>query len=181
MKTLPALSRSLRATCLFGLVVTTLGCSDSALSAARQSWAQTATTCPTYHYAISTSSFSGTGTKTTIEIAAGKPSARRYEQFHFDYSAGAANALKIVDKTWTETGASVGTHVEGVPAKTMETLYDDCARDVEPQDPAKNEIKIETDARGVLRECWYVPRQCADDCKMGVSVEDFACGALMTP
>jgi hypothetical protein len=172
--------RSLRATFLFALAVAALGCADSALSGARRAWAQTETTCTTYHYAISTSSFSGTNTKTTIEITANKPTARLYEQFHYDHTAGAATATKIVDKAWTETGPDVGTHAEGMPAKTMETLYDDCARDVEPQDPAKNTVKIESDARGVLQQCWYVPLQCADDCKMGVSVEDFACGALMT-
>jgi hypothetical protein len=151
-----------------------LGCSSSSpIDGARQSWKRTVETCPTYHYAMTDSSFSGFSARTTIVISDGRPIARGCVQTQ------GFGPERAVTASWIEEAGHIGEHAECRPAKTMEQLQDDCARNVLGQDPAKNQVMFSTDDRGVLLECWYVPKGCADDCTMGVVVEDFACGTLV--
>jgi hypothetical protein len=159
------------------------GCSSAPSDeAARQAWVMTKTSCSTYHYAIEHASFTGYGSRTTVQITNDVPTSRWYEASHLDYSAGTAGPPpKVVDETWIEAGADVGTHAAGEPARTMEGLYDQCERKVLTQDPDKNEITFSADATGALKECWFRPNACADDCAMGVTVSDFACGTLGVP
>jgi hypothetical protein len=136
-------------------------------------WAATKTTCGTYHYAVVDSSFIGTQATTTVAIAGDMPTERRFVGGELTQSGTLA-----VTSAWDETGPAIGTHDGARAAKTMEELYRDCQRDVLSQDPAKNEIMFAADDRGVLQSCWYVPHGCQDDCTSGVTVSDFACGAL---
>jgi hypothetical protein len=159
------------------LVAGALGCSsgdDEELAQARQLWATKKQTCATYHYEVGDSSFSGWRAATTIAITDGQPSER-------SYSAGAPSAVDgtfTVTTTWTESDAEVGTHEVGRAARTMDQLYDDCSRDVLTKDRAKNLVTFQADQQGVLEQCWYFPKDCADDCSSGVVVSNFACGAL---
>lgn len=171
---------------LLGLVA---GCADGAVekppevtgpqavspSAARAAWLNTKRGCNQYQYAIESASFTGTHWKTTIVVVAERPTARSFEQWRYDTGSQAPMPTKIVDVQWTENAGQLGSHRDGAPAKTMETLYDDCERDVLTKDPSSNTVSFKAEARGVLRECWYVPNNCADDCSTGVVLTEFAC------
>jgi hypothetical protein len=154
------------ALCLAGL-----GCGKSAIDSARATWEQTVATCDTYHYVAVDQSFIGITERTTIAISRGQPAGRSFVR-----TQGFGPSPQVV-ASWTEDAAHVGQHAEGRPAETMEQLYDDCAKNVLSQDPGQNQITFETDTRGVLLTCQFVPDGCADDCAMGVVIQDFACGA----
>ena len=145
---------------------------------AQELWAATKASCGTYHYAVVDTSVFGSQATTTIEITGDHATARRYLAGRV-FSPG---GILSVSDGWVETTATIGTHV-GIhagarAAKTMEQLYADCAHDVLTQDPTTNQLMLQTSDDGVLQQCWYFPRNCADDCTNGVVVSSFACGSL---
>lgn len=152
------------------------GCSSGSdpLAQSQQAWAVTKRDCLRYHYEITDQSFSGSRWTTTVEIDGDRAITRRFVAENVD---GATGTLTVTS-TWTETGADIGTHPEGRPARTMEEVYAACARDVVPKDRSQNQVMIQADDRGVLQACWYVPHGCQDDCVSGVVLSEFACGAL---
>jgi hypothetical protein len=161
-----------------GIVLTLgglVGCGgDNAVSQGLGRWSQAKLACGSYHYAVVDSSFTGWRMTTTVQIAADVPAERRIE---ISEVLGTPLAFTMTN-AWDETGSDIGTNVRGRPAKTMEQLYSDCEHDVLSQDPGKNDISFAADDRGVLQHCWYVPHGCQDDCTVGVSLSDFACGAV---
>jgi hypothetical protein len=146
---------------------------------ARARWAEAKADCRTYSYTLTRDSFAGTRTRTSFEFVDDVATKRMYVRAHRDFNGGMA-ANFIIDESWVETGVEVGTHQDVEPPRTMEKLYDDCARDVLSQDPAKNTITFSADARGAIQACFFVPSGCADDCAMGHMVTGFACGPLDT-
>jgi hypothetical protein len=132
-------------------------------------WAETKVDCRTYHYTLAFDSFSGTKTRTSFEIVDDVATVRTYVRVD-----GAS-----IYESWVETGAEIGSHFGELP-RTMEQLYEDCARDVLSQSPGTNVIVFSSDQRGVLQSCLYVPSGCHDDCAMGDRVTGFGCGPLDT-
>jgi hypothetical protein len=72
---------------------------------------------------------------------------------------------------WIEGAEEIGTHEGGHAAVTLDALYDLCADDVLVQDPAENEIYLSFFDDGVVKQCGYVPNDCADDCLSGFTLE----------
>lgn len=128
--------------------------------------------CQDYSYEIDDSSFSGYWAKTTIQVSQDQVMGRSLVAGNVSDTDGS----RFTTTTWTETASEIGSHPEGRPARTMEQLYADCDRDVLTQDPDQNQVSFQADAQGVLRSCWYVPRNCADDCTFGVVLSQFSCG-----
>lgn len=151
----------------------------SQLELSRARWAETKVDCRTYHYTLAFDSFTGTRTRTSFEFVDDVATARTYVRAHRDFSSGMTTTF-IIDESWVEQGAEVGTHPVVEQPRTMEQLYDDCARDVLSQDPAKNDITFTVDTFGAVQSCFFVPRLCADDCAMGDMVTGFGCGPLDT-
>ena len=67
--------------------------------------------------------------------------------------------------SWTESGAEVGTHGDGIPL-TVEGAYAECETNVLARDPKTNEIVLHFD-NGILTACTYRPHDCVDDCIFG--------------
>jgi hypothetical protein len=42
----------------------------------------------------------------------------------------------------------------------------------------REDVTVDINREGVPVACWFVPKNCADDCGMGFGLGDFACGAL---
>lgn len=133
-------------------------------------WAETKVDCRTYHYTLAFDSFSGTKTRTSFELVDDVPTVRAYVRAQ----------PGSIDVSWVETGAELGSHPFGDLPRTMEQLYDDCARDVFQPTRDPNQITFSSDQRGVLQACFYVPGNCHDDCKMGDQITGFGCGPLDT-
>jgi hypothetical protein len=149
------------------------------LQAARAQWAKTRAECATYHYTLAFDSFGGSRTRTSFEYVDDKPTKRMHVRAHRDFSSMMSTVF-IIDESWVETGAEIGTHPDVQLPRTMEKLYDDCSRDVLSQDPGKNMITFNAGEQGDLQQCFFVPSNCADDCAMGDSVTGFSCSPLDT-
>jgi hypothetical protein len=141
------------------------------LAQAADDWARAKPGCATYHYVRPSDSFTGSHSETTVEITADRPSQRRY------LGRVALEDGGVEATTWDERGADVGSHHDAYDAETVEQLFAEC-RTAIAQDPAKNELRLVIGPHGVPTTCTFLPRNCADDCVMGVGIADFACGAL---
>lgn len=145
---------------------------DTDLQVAEATWAATKPTCADYHYAAVSSSFIGSKSTTTIEIAADQP-VRRSLVAYGDGSSGTDGGP--ID-TWDETSAAeVGTHTDGLPALTVEQLFASCESSL-AQDPTQNLLTLMVGTAGVPTACGYTPKNCIDDCYNGFRLSDFACG-----
>lgn len=119
----------------------------------------------TYQYSRSNSSFSGYRNRTTFLVENDVVVRRSFEETDPD---GA------VSDSFVEEGAEVGSN-EGTgadPALTIEELYEICRDEVLTQDPERNIIELRLRDDGILEYCFYVPRDCADDCAEGVEIEN---------
>jgi hypothetical protein len=126
----------------------------------------------TYSYEVSTSSFTGYQTLTTLQFETGSATFRRFESAA-PLATGLPGPLVV---QWEERGTEVGSHTGSPPPDTIDTLYDRCARDVLAQDPNRNTIVLYLDEAGILKSCIYVPDNCADDCNMGVWLSHLTMG-----
>ena len=118
----------------------------------------------TYSYEVSTSSFTGYQTLTTLQFETGVATYRRFDSA----SPLATGQLGPFVVQWEERGTEVGSHPGAPPPDTIDTLYDRCAHEVLAQDPNRNTIALFIDEAGILRSCVYVPDNCQDDCTIGV-------------
>lgn len=119
-----------------------------------------------YQYTSSTVSFTGYRTVTTFIIHNDVVVERDYKSF-----TGNGDSKKLYD-SWQETEeAELGTHQEGAAIWTIDEIYNECKVSILPRLPIRNRIYLELDNNGILSSCVYVPRNCADDCARGVSID----------
>lgn len=116
-----------------------------------------------YQYDIIFGSWVGFSSTTTFEVRDDEVVLRGYE---------GRNAEGKVTETWTEEGDALGSHEGYEPLRTIEELYAVCRNEVLTQDRTANDIFLEFRDDGVLEYCEYSPENCADDCFMGVSIDD---------
>lgn len=116
-----------------------------------------------YQYDVRFASWVGFSDTTTLEVRGDEVVLRRYE---------ARDAEGTVTESWTETGTELGSHDNGAPLRTIEVLYAVCRNEVLTQNRSENTIHLEFGDDGVLEYCQYVPKNCADDCARGVSIND---------
>jgi hypothetical protein len=70
---------------------------------------------------------------------------------------------------FTEVGAQVGTNqaTYACPAVPVEGLYEGCEHLLKTHSETENHIGLSFGADGLLAECWYFPKNCADECRRG--------------
>jgi hypothetical protein len=144
---------------------------EARLAAARLMWANAKPDCPVYHYSRYHLSFTGFEATTTIEIANDRPARRSYVSVHDRFGNSDAGP----QEKWDEVGSEVGSHTAGDPALTVEQIETLCDSIV-AQNP-REDVTVDINREGVPVACWFVPKNCADDCGMGFGA-DFACGPL---
>lgn len=116
-----------------------------------------------YQYDVLFGSVFGFTSTTTFEGRGDEVVLRRYE---------ARDAEGEVTESWTEEGEALGSHKGYEPLRTIEELYATCRNEVLTQDRDENDILLEFGDDGVLEICEYFPKNCADDCFMGVSIDE---------
>ncbi len=75
---------------------------------------------------------------------------------------------EFVADNWCEEGDDVGSHADGCALALVEDLYRSCREDVLSKSPDENDIYLAFDDDGILVACTYFPKNCADDCAVGV-------------
>lgn len=123
-----------------------------------------------YDYTIQTISWTGYGTRTSLQVNNGEVVSRSFEAFQQSHETGDEEILE----TYNETVSDLGSHEEGAPVLTIDELYEICASEYLVVDASENTIYFETDDQGLLSTCGFVPKGCMDDCYIGLSISEFS-------
>jgi hypothetical protein len=116
-----------------------------------------------YQYSVSFSSWVGFSDRTTMTVHDGVVVKRAYE--YFDQSGKKSTS-------WQENSVNeIGDHKRGAVPKTVDQLYYQCSADILSQSTQDNYISLAFDEQNILRQCTFRPKNCADDCAFGVSIE----------
>jgi hypothetical protein len=121
-----------------------------------------------YSYTVVFGSVFGYGSETKITVKGGVVIAR-------DYIATRRinNGPIEIYKTWSETAANLNTHAsEGADLITLDDIYVKAKNEWLTVDKKKNTIYFETDNKGLLSSCGYVPEGCQDDCFRGITIKE---------
>lgn len=138
---------------------------QSRLSQSRSSWAALkSANGSSYRYTARDASFSGYRWQTTVEVLQDRVLRRT---FRSETETGAE------DQAWVEEGSALGSHAGAAPPLTIEGVYEECAAEVLTKDPGANSITVTFHSNGLLETCTYFPKNCADDCAVGVRVSSF--------
>lgn len=122
-----------------------------------------------YKFALSFSSAEGNfGQTTHFVVKEGLIVERSYESYVFDDDGN-----KKQEDKYAETKKQIGNNNKGFPAKTLTELYDDCGNIYLPNSSPGDYIYFDSKFDGIMSICGYVPKNCADDCFEGVSLDYF--------
>lgn len=120
-----------------------------------------------YTYTVNFSSFTGYRTTTIITVSEGEVVKRIFYEIdptHIPEPKKADKPKFIEDKT------NLNSHNEGSPAVAIDQLYVDCSEKYLTADKNENIVTFEVDNYGILNICGYTPKNCIDDCFVGVSI-----------
>jgi hypothetical protein len=67
----------------------------------------------------------------------------------------------------------LGVHKNGALPVTVDELYSTCASEYLTVDAINNTIYFETELKGLMTLCGFVPKGCLDDCYNGVRINYF--------
>jgi len=120
-----------------------------------------------YTYTVVSGSVFGFGSETKITVQNGVVTARDYKATR---KAGNPPVDSIYN-TWTETAANLNTHSGGAETLNLDDIYAKAKSEWLTADKDKNTIYFETDDKGLISSCGYVPKNCADDCFRGITIK----------
>ncbi|MBD0833156.1 hypothetical protein [Aestuariibaculum sediminum] len=129
-----------------------------------------------YKYTISTRSVFGSGTNTTITVINGIVFSRVHESYSlFNEDTGHYLGFenRIVLENFTENKTALNTHASGAPAITIDNLYDSCLREYLSVDASDNKVVFNYDSNDIIKDCYYIPDGCMDDCTVGIKLSNF--------
>jgi hypothetical protein len=118
-----------------------------------------------YQYVVTTNSWTGYSSATTLVIKDGKVAGRSYVAKQMADTGFA----QVVVKEWTEDAGSLGTHTDGAALQNLDDVYEQ----------AKKEwLKKRTDAyvyfeaknSGMISTAGFSEKNCADDCFQGIEI-----------
>jgi hypothetical protein len=147
------------------------------LQASQLKWEQLRVSCAgNYSYTVTTLSFTGYRTTTTITMRDNKVHQRKYESLaaprvQLPLKPGEKAPVVKPLKSWTETGVKLGTHKEGTKPQTLDTLYE-LATKIVKRDLAPHEKRyVRFFKNGLLKSCFTIDTRIADDAPInGVSI-----------
>lgn len=123
-----------------------------------------------YTYTATETSWTGAGSRTTIEVRNGELISKKYEAYVISDETGE----KTITETFEETGSAVGKDERGARPLTVDQLYELCLSQYIAVDEEENTIYFETFDNGIVSVCGYVPKDCVDDCFQGFTLSDFS-------
>ncbi|MFG6686093.1 hypothetical protein ACGK9U_05885 [Mariniflexile sp. HNIBRBA6329] len=128
-----------------------------------------------YKYTISSRSVFGFGSHTTITVINGTVTTRIYEAYSiYDENnnyVGFEN--RVVLESYTENSETLNTHDSGAKPVVIDALYDTCLSDYLSVDADSNSITFIVDDSNIIKNCYYIPNGCQDDCAFGIQISSF--------
>ncbi|MFH4964168.1 hypothetical protein V8G69_04120 [Gaetbulibacter sp. M235] len=128
-----------------------------------------------YRYEISTGSVFGFGSKTQITVENDIVVSRTHESYSIydndNNYLGYDNRLIL--NSYTEDIENLGANPEGALPLTIDQLYDTCFSDYLSVDTDSNTITFNVDDFNIIKNCYYIPNGCQDDCTFGITITNF--------
>lgn len=121
-----------------------------------------------YNYVIISGSVFGFGSETKITVQSGVVTGRYYTA----YAQVPGTGNSTVTQTWNETTPTLNTHTQGATTLTMDDIYNKANSVWLKADKKSNTIYFETDSKGLISSCGFVPNGCQDDCFNGVTIKE---------
>ncbi len=106
-----------------------------------------------YRYEVSAGSVFGPSYDTTLTVQEGKVVQRDLAITEIDNEGNITTT-----KSWSETGAALGSHDEGAELIPIDTYYSRCRNDVLSQSPETNDIYLALQDNGVVASCYAIPK-----------------------
>ncbi len=121
-----------------------------------------------YKYTVNWGSWTGYGAEVTTTVNKGKIISRDYTSFK--YRNDGTNTKDTL-KTWHEDDTHINTHGEEAgELMTIDDVYTKARTVWLKVDASTNDIIFEAKINGIITNCGYVPRNCADDCFTGINI-----------
>lgn len=122
-----------------------------------------------YIYQSTFVSWTGSGTITEIRVENGVATRRKYQAFE----TSGVKGERTVISSYVEEERELGRDERGARPLTIDELYATCAKEYLIADTELNTLLFNTDSRGLMSLCGYVPDNCLDDCFQGVNIYGF--------
>lgn len=122
-----------------------------------------------YIYTTQRNSWTGHSGRMIITVNHGKIVARNY------MVTGPDNENEGVVKTyeeWQEDEATLNFHTSVGTSLTLDKVYEKAKNEWLKADEKNNYIHFEAKNNGMISSCGYVPKGCADDCFMGITITE---------
>ncbi|WP_186757662.1 hypothetical protein [Echinicola salinicaeni] len=119
-----------------------------------------------YRYQVSTSSWTGYSSITTITVIDGLVTKRAFESYNLKDDGG-----KELVYSYVEEGEEIGADDNGADPLTLDMLYDVCKDEYLTVDQKSNTIYFTEFDNGLVKSCGYVPENCVDDCFFGFNLK----------
>jgi PKD repeat protein len=121
-----------------------------------------------YSYTTTFGSWVGFGVTIKVAVSNGKIVSRDYVKIQ-SRNDGTNKADTV--KTWHEDAATINSHPnDAADALTIDDIYLKARTEWLKADAATNDIIFEAKNHGLISDCGYVLRNCADDCFRGISI-----------
>lgn len=118
-----------------------------------------------YRYTVSTSSWTGHSSETTITVEHGKVVQRSYISKGIDR---ATNQVAVLME-WNEDVSSLNSHSNGAVPLTLDEIYQK-AKAEWLQKRGNADTYFEVKNNGMISQCGYVEHGCQDDCFRGIRI-----------
>jgi hypothetical protein len=116
-----------------------------------------------YSYQVSTSSFTGSRTVTTITVEEGRVTKREYSEIEVSMAPTPPGDKQTEPVGYVEVGDDVGKDKRGAAAKTLDELYAEAKKVLEPPLGEHEKLYFKSDEKVLLLHCFKVDTRIADD------------------
>lgn len=117
-----------------------------------------------YIYKMSFASWTGYRNETTIEVTNGKVISRKFKE--------SKEYQQEMETIYHEKDKEVGSHPAGKQPVTIDELYHQSEQLLNNASTDTHTIYFKTTNDGLLQICGLVPKDCADDCFEGISIDE---------
>ena len=121
-----------------------------------------------YKYTVTNSSWIGFSWETIITVKNGIVFQRDFE---YTTTESLSTDIQPDELQWTETDSEIGTHENGAEPITLDEIYNKAQNDwlIERNNAT---TYFETENNGMISTCGYVENGCADDCFIGIQINN---------
>ncbi|WP_372757923.1 hypothetical protein [Mariniflexile sp.] len=128
-----------------------------------------------YSYTIGSGSVFGFGSNTTITVFNDTVISRDYESYSIydENNNYVGYDYRVIYESYSENSETLNSHDSGAKPVTIDSLYDTCLSEYLSVDADSNSITFTVDDANIIKNCYYIPNGCQDDCSFGIQISNF--------